>query len=264
MGIGRTPPTEIIREGARGRLVQQAQYLLNFIADFYPSTTPVLQNSIFTRDMTVSVQGFQRAFGLNPDGIIGPATWRMLYSVYWRIRDNVRPPADPGTIVPPLPPGPPPPPPGGIPPYPGQLIRVGSRGSDVERIQRCLNSMNSRHPSIGRLNVDGVFGPITQASVMAFQRIFGLNPDGIVGPLTWNALMPECYGNPLQGYPGSPIRIGARGDYVRQIQNCLNQVNRAGLNPDGVFGPLTQAAVMNYQRANGLNPEDAVIIRPSL
>ncbi|MCL2224547.1 MAG: peptidoglycan-binding protein [Defluviitaleaceae bacterium] len=33
IGIGRTPPTEIIREGSRGRLVQQAQYLLNFISE---------------------------------------------------------------------------------------------------------------------------------------------------------------------------------------------------------------------------------------
>jgi len=138
------------------------------------------------------------------------------------------------------------------------LIRVGSRGEDVARIQRCLNSIRGRFPSIGQLNPDGVFGPLTQASVIAFQRAVGLNPDGVVGPLTWNALMPECHGNSIPAYPGFLIRVGARGDYVRQIQTCLNQVNRAGLNPDGVFGPLTQAAVMNFQRANGLNPDGIV------
>jgi len=187
IGIGRTPPVEIIREGARGRLVQQAQYLLNFISEFHPSVPAVMQNSSYTRDMTNAVREFQRTFGLNPDGVIGPLTWRRLYEVYWNIRDNVNLPPGEGTVVPPLPPQPPvpplpptpptPPPGGGIPPYPGQLIRVGSRGADVERIQRCLNSVRSRFPSIGQLNVDGIFGPITEASVREFQRLFGLNPE---------------------------------------------------------------------------------------
>ncbi|MCL2499807.1 MAG: peptidoglycan-binding protein [Defluviitaleaceae bacterium] len=263
MGIGRTPPTDIIREGARGRLVAQAQYIMNFIAQFYPAVPMVTQNSSFTRDFANAVREFQRAFGLNVDGVIGPNTWRMLYTVYWRIRDNVNLPPWEGGEVPPLPPGPPippgpPTPPGGIPPYPGQLIRVGARGADVERIQRCLNSVRQQNPSIGLLVVDGIFGPITQASVMEFQRIANLNPDGIVGPLTWGALMPRCYGRPMPPYPGYLMRVGVRGENVRQVQSCLNSVNNAGLVTDGIFGPLTQAAVINYQRANGLNPDGIV------
>jgi peptidoglycan hydrolase-like protein with peptidoglycan-binding domain len=129
----------------------------------------------------------------------------------------------------------------------------------VERIQRCLNSVRQQHPSIGILNVDGIFGPITQASVMVFQRIFGLNPDGIVGPLTWAALMPQCYGRPMPLYPGYLMRVGVRGENVRQVQSCLNQVINAGLATDGIFGPLTEAAVINYQRANGLVAEDCAI-----
>lgn len=258
IGVSRTPPTTVIREGARGRDVQIAQYMLNFIAEFYPELTPVLRNSTFTRDMTETVRAFQRLFGLNPDGIIGPITWRQLYTVYWRIRDNITLPEEPGTQPPTPPPPPPPPPPPGIPPYPGQLIRVGSRGADVERIQRCLNTVGVRYPDIPRLNVDGAFGPITQNSVMVFQRLFGLNPDGIVGPMTWAALMPECYGRPMPPYPGFLIRRGSTGDPVRQIQSCLNQINSAGLGTDGIFGPLTETAVINYQRANGLTPDGIV------
>ena len=71
----------------------------------------------------------------------------------------------------------------------------------------------------------------------------------------------------MSTYPGFLIREGARGDYVRQIQTCLNRVNNAGLNTDGIFGPLTRAAVVNYQRANGLAADgivgDGVIIRPN-
>jgi hypothetical protein len=36
--------------------------------------------------------------------------------------------------------------------------------------------------------VDGKFGPLTEAQVRQFQRDHGLVPDGIVGPRTWTAL----------------------------------------------------------------------------
>ena len=70
--------------------------------------------------------------------------------------------------------------------------------------------------------------------------------------------MPQCYGNAMQAYPGFLIRRGARGDYVQQIQTCLNRVNGAGLVTDGIFGPLTEAAVINHQRINGLVPDGIV------
>ena len=259
IGIGRTPPTEVIRQGSRGTLVGRAQYILNFISEFYHDVPGVVQDFNFGANTTAAVREFQRLFGLNPDGVIGPLTWRMLYEVYWRIRDNVNLPPTGGGVVPPQPPVPPPIPPGGnIPPYPGTALRVGSRGEDVARIQRCLNTAMG-----SGLNPDGVFGPLTEAAVMNFQRSRGLNPDGVVGPLTWNALMPTCSGGGgggggMSDFPGTSIREGERSENVRQIQTCLNRVNGAGLNADGVFGPLTRAAVVNYQRANGLNPDGIV------
>jgi len=39
-----------------------------------------------------------------------------------------------------------------------------------------------------RIDVDGSFGPKTEAAVRTFQRDQGLVPDGIVGPQTWAAL----------------------------------------------------------------------------
>jgi hypothetical protein len=70
--------------------------------------------------------------------------------------------------------------------------------------------------------------------------------------------MPECYARPLPPYPGYFMRVGVRGESVRQVQTCLNSVNNAGLATDGIFGPLTQAAVINYQRVNGLVPDGIV------
>jgi LysM repeat protein len=62
-------------------------------------------------------------------------------------------------------------------PYPGYLIRNGSTGKDVERIQRALG-----------INVDGIFGKQTEAAVKAYQKRHSLSIDGIVGKETWNTL----------------------------------------------------------------------------
>jgi len=156
---------------------------------------------------------------------------------------------------------------GGMPPYPGTAIRQGERSENVRHMQACLNRVSVRHPSIQRLTEDGIFGPRTLDAVMTFQRIMGLVPDGVVGPLTWGRLTQECpatggeTGGAMPAYPGTPLRVGDRGESVRQIQHCLNRVSQPcsrQLLEDGVFGPLTQAAVMNFQQMFGLNPDGIV------
>jgi peptidoglycan hydrolase-like protein with peptidoglycan-binding domain len=54
-------------------------------------------------------------------------------------------------------------------------------------VQTCLNSVNN-----AGLATDGIFGPLTQAAVINYQRVNGLVPDGIVGPITWEHLMRRC------------------------------------------------------------------------
>lgn len=61
-------------------------------------------------------------------------------------------------------------------------IRMGSRGSDVKRLQQILNKKGYC------LVVDGDFGPSTQAAVKNFQRVSGLTDDGVVGLKTWEVL----------------------------------------------------------------------------
>lgn len=64
-------------------------------------------------------------------------------------------------------------------------LSTGSQGFDVAVVQVQLNAKN---PPDQKIAVDGDFGPLTRAAVVAFQRQEGLSPDGIVGPLTHAAL----------------------------------------------------------------------------
>lgn len=63
------------------------------------------------------------------------------------------------------------------------MLNVGSRGSDVTRLQQTLASRGF-NPG----GADGVFGPRTKAAVQAFQRARGLGVDGVVGPNTSRSL----------------------------------------------------------------------------
>lgn len=65
------------------------------------------------------------------------------------------------------------------------LLCVGSRGPEVVTVQRELNRQLFPRPN---LDEDGIFGPLTQAAVRAFQRQAGIDIDGIVGPQTRAAL----------------------------------------------------------------------------
>lgn len=65
------------------------------------------------------------------------------------------------------------------------LVKLGSRGLDVVVVQIQLNRRLTPCPN---LVTDGIFGPLTRAAVIAFQRQARLSADGIVGPMTHAAL----------------------------------------------------------------------------
>jgi len=63
------------------------------------------------------------------------------------------------------------------PPYPGVVLRRGMQGVSIRQMQERLNELGANP----RLATDGIFGPLTEAAVIAFQKSRGLTPDGIVG-----------------------------------------------------------------------------------
>lgn len=89
LGIGTVPPSSVLRQGSRGQDVITLQYLLNMVSEFYPSVPSVSQDGIFGSGTQQAVVAFQRAMGLDADGIVGQGTWRALYNVYLGIEDNV-------------------------------------------------------------------------------------------------------------------------------------------------------------------------------
>lgn len=66
-----------------------------------------------------------------------------------------------------------------------RILKHGSRGEDVKRLQKVLNARGLCPEPIV---IDGVFGPTTLTAVKKFQRQAHLRADGVVGPGTWNKL----------------------------------------------------------------------------
>jgi len=89
IGVKEPPPTSTLRLNARGEDVVELQFLLGYAALFYEDLPNVIQSGAFRPDTLEAVQAFQRMFGLNPDGVVGRNTWRMLYDVFYAIQKNI-------------------------------------------------------------------------------------------------------------------------------------------------------------------------------
>jgi murein DD-endopeptidase MepM/ murein hydrolase activator NlpD len=101
--------------------------------------------------------------------------------------------------------------------------------------------------------VDGIQGPLTRRGLIAFQKRRGIRADGLLGPQTRRAL----------GWRGKPdlgsrvLRGGNRGWDVAALQFLLQRAGHGPGRADGIFGPLTRAAVLRAQRAAGIAVDGA-------
>ena len=111
------------------------------------------------------------------------------------------------------------------------VVRRGNTDHDafgaVTIIQHLLNAHGVH------LDVDGVYGQLTEAGVRDFQQTRGLTADGIVGNQTWPVLIIQ-------------VAEGSRGDAVRAVQSAFPT-----LEVDGTYGPKTEQAVREFQEMFG-------------
>ena len=133
------------------------------------------------------------------------------------------------------------------------MVYWGCTGDAVKTLQEKLNAKGFNSG-----NVDGIFGAKTYAAVTAFQKANSLGVDGIVGKLTWAKLYDATPVNvtPITTQP--MLRTGSRGDAVRKLQELLNAKGYTCGSVDGIFGSKTYAAVLAFQKANGLAADGIV------
>ena len=139
-------------------------------------------------------------------------------------------------------------------------LKVGATGDAVKQLQTALMNSGVFVPG----GVDGVYGQATKTAVSNYQRWNGLPVTGEVDATMASKLGLGSGGTtpaPASAAPATPaaggayvgMTTGARGDNVKALQRALIAAGisvRGGA--DGVFGPLTAAALTSYQQANGL------------
>jgi putative chitinase len=104
------------------------------------------------------------------------------------------------------------------------LLKVGSRGEDVKKLQSKLGTGS-----------DGIFGRGTEEAVKSFQLKNGLTPDGIVGEQTWQRIMGQ----------GTLITEPAKASQVTQpvvSSGNLKLENLKGHIPDSVIAQIPETA----------------------
>ncbi|HYN66464.1 MAG TPA: peptidoglycan-binding protein [Ornithinibacter sp.] len=154
--------------------------------------------------------------------------------------------------------------------YAKVVLRRGSTGEAVKALQK----------AVGKLTVDGSYGPMTEARVKAYQKSKGLTVTGVTDAKVWAALMgvvtpttpppttpppptptptpptptpttPPPAGSTstagLARYAGLTLKLWSRGEAVVALQKALG-----GIATDGVYGRLTEGRVKAYQKSKGL------------
>ena len=251
-GIPQSYPGTALRRGDSGEDVRIIQRQLTRIAKNYPAFGKPGTDGVFGAATEASVKAFQKHFNLTADGLVGRSTWYSVKKLAELTSEGEEPTGSQDTIT------------GSG--YPGTPLRRGDRGTSVEQVQFWLQQLAEFDPDLRNLSVDGIFGSGTEAAVKAFQEKNGLTADGVVGRMTWDAIWSQYQSlqsdinQSNNGYPGSPLRLGSRGDAVRKVQFWLriaatNYSSIPSPAVDGIFGSGTETAVKAFQREFGLTAD---------
>ncbi len=164
--------TASLGPGSSGIEVQNIQYLLSYLAEFYNEIPPVSIDGVFGPATEAAVRSAQALFELPVTGEVSFDTWDVLYRTYLGFLATVPFQYVEGNIL----------------PYPGIPLRRGSEDDSVRVLQEYLNFIARYDERIPSVNVTGFFGERTEQAVIAFQTAEGIPPNGTVASVTWNAI----------------------------------------------------------------------------
>ena len=156
--------------GDTGGEVQTLQYLLALISVFNPEIPDVDITGVYNENTRNAVIAVQRQNSLPETGIVNEETWEYIYS---QAAGNAGVVLGTGGVI--------------TEPYPGEILRVGSRGDAVRTLQDYLNTL-SVYSGVFPVEVTGIYGVSTARSVRGFQRRFGLAVTGETDKVTWDEI----------------------------------------------------------------------------
>lgn len=140
-----------------------------------------------------------------------------------------------------------------------QVLEQGADGETVQVLTRRLAELGYIEQAVDEYD-DSVASAIAD-----FQTANGLNRTGVADIETqrlMNSASVVTRSQYITGfvalYAGQSYASGSSGDVVRQIQEKLSELEYYDSVCDGKFGEGTRRAVVDYQRANGLEPTGIV------
>lgn len=244
-----------LKLGSGGNDVRSLQIFLNRISANYPAIPKIpATDGIFDSATQAAVRKFQNVFNLAVTGVVDAATWYRITYIYTSIKrlaeldsEGVRL-EDVMNIY-------------------TEDLSVGMQSSEVSTFQYYLAVIGAYYAAVEPVQITGYFGENTERSVKSFQRVFGLPQTGQIDRATRNdiyrayegivASVPPKYTD-VALYPGTVLREGISGEYVKILQEYLTFIHRTyanipAVNNTGYFGPLTKQSVTAFQKQFGIN-----------
>ena len=232
------------------------QLSLNTISINYPAIPKITNpDGNFTAETQAAVKEFQNIFNLPATGIVDKATWYSIRNIYTAVT-SLAELTSKGILISEIPKFTPTPTPSQVTPR-------------IQMVQYFLNVLSAYYDTIPAVDINGILDSQTRTSVMEFQKTMSLPVTGEVDEQTWNTmynsvvgildtLPPSAIALPSFLYPGVAYQLGSEGPGVYILQQYLSYIASVleGLppaEPDGIFGPETEAAVKAFQEFFGID-----------
>ena len=241
-------PKDVVRPGDKSNDVKLVQTRLTELGYLTSKVT-----GTFDDDSVKALKKFQKANGLDADGVCGVQTRAVLFAAHPVYAVPTATPVTASNETP-------------APSYAPitkencVTIKAGSQGMDVKRLQLRLQELGyytSRQ--------DGIYLTDDIAAVRAFQKANGLTADGKAGYNTQTVLYSDAAkradtaaSDVISSSKAATLRYGSQGVEVQTLQSKLISLGYLTGSADGRFGSATRRAVKAFQQANGLSPDGIV------